>query len=58
MVAVHETLYIAGGWNSTKQFDDLYTFDTNNRVWTRVESASGDKWGENTIPSAPYSSTL
>jgi len=47
MVAIHGKLYVCGGWNSMKQFDDMYVYDTLNRVWTRMESGSGEKWGKN-----------
>jgi hypothetical protein len=46
MVSVHEKLYVCGGWNSMKQFDDLYVFDLPGRVWVKIEGGSGDKWGE------------
>jgi dynein heavy chain len=34
-VAVQDSLYIIGGWNSLQQFDDLYILDTNTNTWNK-----------------------
>lgn len=45
LVAIGDKLYMCGGWNAMRQFDDLWAFDTHNRLWNKIEGASGDKWG-------------
>jgi N-acetylneuraminic acid mutarotase len=49
LVAIGDKLYMCGGWNAMRQFDDLWAFDTHNRLWNKIEGASGDKWGTSLI---------
>lgn len=50
LVSIQETLFMCGGWNALKQFDDLWSFDTANRIWTKIEGGSGEKWGASSTP--------
>lgn len=39
-------LYVMGGWNSSRQFDDVHVFDLETRTWSQPPRASGpDYWG-------------
>lgn len=39
-------LYVMGGWNSSRQFDDVHIFDLATRTWSQPPHASGpDYWG-------------
>ena len=45
--AIEKTLFVLGGWNASRQFDDLYTLDTicNPPVWSCIEnSLSVPRW--------------
>lgn len=44
-VVVKDMLYLCGGWNSMKQFDDLFVLDTKTWTWSKVECGSGKGWG-------------
>jgi dynein heavy chain len=36
-------LYLMGGWNSNRQFDDVHVFTLETRAWSQPESASGEE---------------
>lgn len=39
-------LYVMGGWNSSRQFDDVHVFELSTRSWSQPARASGpDYWG-------------
>ena len=47
LLAVEDTqLYVMGGWNSSRQFDDVHIFDLETKCWSQPPMASGpDYWG-------------
>ena len=42
-VTVDSKMYVMGGWNTVKQFDDMYIYDTETAVWSKPESACGEE---------------
>lgn len=36
-------LYLMGGWNANRQFDDVHVFDIGTKTWSQPESASGEE---------------
>ena len=36
-------LYLMGGWNANRQFDDVHVFTLETRAWSQPESASGEE---------------
>jgi len=39
-------LYVMGGWNSSRQFDDVHVYDMASRAWSQPARASGPEyWG-------------
>ncbi|GMH84222.1 hypothetical protein TrST_g13493, partial [Triparma strigata] len=45
-VTVLDKMYVMGGWNTVKQFDDMYIFDTVSNEWSKPETGCGpEAWG-------------
>ena len=45
-VTVLNKMYVMGGWNTMKQFDDIFILDTDSATWSKPETACGpDSWG-------------
>jgi dynein heavy chain len=39
-------LYVMGGWNSSRQFDDVHVYDMASKAWSQPARASGPEyWG-------------
>lgn len=44
-VAVEDNLYVMGGWNASRQFDDLHILDGTTLTWSQPTVGSGDGIG-------------